>query len=297
MNTYLDYYDNSNPPAARTPANASSFVPTYYARNSNLHFISGLAAPFFPTASSPNLHPGHAVFFQAPLGFTLTSATFGGLPNMLNACGYYVEYNTDKDYLPPFLAGTTAVQQRYRYRLMEFLQPTESNTIYSSASTGTTFSDYSQWFMKFLPPQVDVKDAPVRMLAENIVALAILPELSPRDTTTKLISDSKYTYDTRAGSIRTGNAPNVMHNQLPPLLRVVMVAIDEPSAQRLSASGSTPPTMISGLTTFQSTTNADPNVDLTASLKALTDKLDQNKINYRVFDTDIAIRGAKWSTQ
>lgn len=294
LNTYLDYYDASQ--AVRTPGTASSFTPFYYARNSNLHFISGQASTLVP--GTANLHPGHAVFFQAPLGFTLTSGTSGNLPNLLNACGYYVEYNTDKDYLPPFLASSTAVKERYRYRLMEFMQPTEANTIYKPITSPTTFSDYTKWFTDFLPPKVAIKDAPVRVLAENIVALAILPELSPRDSTAQLV-ENDYSYDTRSGTILKAGVPNVTHNQLPPLLRVVMIAIDEPSAQRLSASGSTPPTLFTGLSPlpFTTTTSGDPNADLDASRKQLEKALSDAKINYRVFDTDIAIRGAKWSTQ
>jgi uncharacterized protein (TIGR02599 family) len=294
LNTYLDYYDGSSPPRLRTSANAATFVPVNYARTSELHFVVDQASTLVPlnTTATPaqtaSCHPGHAVFFQAPLGFTVTNSTYGGLPNMLNACGYYIEFNSDLPYLPAFLSGTTVIQQRYRYRLMEFLQPTESNTIYSSSSG-------NQWFANFLPPNATQAQAPLRMLAENIIALAILPELSPQTnpSQTNLVSNT-YTYDSRAGDITNTKT----HNQLPPLLRVVMVAIDEPSAQRLNPSGSAkPPTLISSLSFFKTTSSPDPNTDINADLATLTQALSAQKIVYRVFDTDIAIRGAKWSTQ
>ncbi len=296
LNTYLDYYDNSSPPSPRTPANASTFTPSYYARNSNLHFVSDQASTLIPGTAT--LHPGHTVFFQAPLGFTLDSTNYGGLPNMLNACGYFVEFNTDKPYLPPFLTGSSVVQERYRYRLMEFLQPTENNAIYSLPSTGSA-SSYDQWFTNFLPPTVTVAQAPLRVLADNIIALAILPELSPHDqptsgAQTNLVT-STYTYDSRAGDIINNK---LTHHQLPPLLRVVMVAIDEPSALHLSPSGTTtPPPLISNLTFFQTTHSADPNTDINNDINTLTQALSAQKVNFRVFDNDIAIRGAKWSTQ
>jgi len=294
LNTYLDYYDSTK--TARTPATAATFVPAYYARNSNLHFIVDQAAGTNMVPGASNLHPGHAVFFQAPLGFTLDATDYSGLPNMLNACGYYVEFNTNKPYMPPFLSGVTSVQERYRYRLMEFLQPTEADSIYNPANyPGTTKALYDKWFTDFLPPNVTVAQAPLRVMADNIIALAILPELSPHDqvTQTNLVTSS-YTYDSRAGDIITNK---LTHHQLPPLLRVVMVAIDEPSAEHLNPVGSTtPPSLISGLTFFQTTTSPDPNTDINNDLATLTAALSAKKVNYRVFDNDIAIRGAKWST-
>jgi uncharacterized protein (TIGR02599 family) len=296
LNTYLDYYNSAFKSRtafiAATPS--GTFTPTYYARSSDLHFIVDQTTTLVPLNSGATppqtaaCHPGHAVFFQAPLGFTVTSATYGGLPSMLNACGYYLEFNSDLPYVPPFLSSSTLIHQRYRYRLMEFLQPTENNTIYSTA-TGTG------WFSNFLPPHVSQASAPVGMLAENIVALAIVPELSAQTNTSqiKLVSNS-YSYDTRAGNLTN----TTYHNQLPPLLRVVMVAIDEASAMHLNPSGSnTPPSLISGLSTFKTTPSTSADTDVNADLNALTSALGGHKINYRVFDTYVAIRGAKWSTQ
>jgi len=285
LNTYLDYYDASG--NVRTAANSSTFVPASYARASNLHFVVDQASALVPlqTGQNANFHPTQAVFFQAPLGFTVTTASYGNLPNILNACGYYVEFNTDAAYIPSVVGAS--VNGRYRYRLMEFLQPTESFAVYSTASTGSA-SSYDSWFTNFLPPNVTQANAPLRMLAENIIALVILPELSPRDASSSSLAPN-YTYDTRAGTITS-----LAQNQLPPLLRVVMVAIDEPSAKRLSVSaGTSPPSAI----TTDETSLFQTSSQLDADLNTLGSKLSSQKISYRVFDTDIAIHGAKWSTQ
>jgi uncharacterized protein (TIGR02599 family) len=232
------------------------------------------------------------------------------LQNVLNACGYYVEFNTDKPSYPGFLSSSITVQERYRYRLMEFLQPTEANAIYSIPYTSaTTSSQYNRWFENPLPisiGQVNApsSSAPYHVLAENIVALIISPELTSSDQSIA----PNYTYDSRAGTITT-----VSHHQLPPLLRVVMVAIDEPSAVRLNPNGnSTPPSFISSLfqgagALFQTpykpaynsaspVSNPPPN-NLDIDLNTLTQALIANKVNYRIFDSDIAIRGAKWSAE
>ncbi len=305
LNTYLDYYDSSLNP--RIAATASSFAPAFYARNSDLHFVVNQSSNLF--TSTPSLHPAHAVFFQAPLGFTITSS-YTPLQNMLNACGYYVEFNTDYPSFPGFLASSTTVHERYRYRLMEFLQPTESNAIFSYPyPANSTPSQYNQWFTNFLPTnaaQVNspAAGAPYHVMAENIIALVISPELSASDQSIA----PNYVYDSRAGTINT-----VAHHQLPPLLRVVMVAIDEPSAKRLNPSGSTtPPAFISALfqgsgALFQTpynpaynpgapVSNPPPN-NLDADLDTLSQVLIAHKVNYRIYDTEISIRGARWSTQ
>ena len=77
-----------------------------------------------------------------------------------------------------------------------------------------------------------------------------------------------------------------------------MVAIDEASALHLNPNGSnTPPTLISGLSPFKTTASASADTDVDADLNTLTAALAGHKINYRVFDTYVAVRGAKWSTQ
>lgn len=286
LNTYLDYYDSGSPAQPRTAANAATFQPAVYGRNSDLHFIVDQASSLIPGNSAA--HPGQAVFFLAPLAFTLSTTSAGKVTNLLNASGFYTEFGSDKPYFPPFLSGSGVVRERSRYRLMEFLQPAEDLKIYDLPSTGAT-SQYSRWFTDFLPPAVPVADAPVRVLAENIIALVVLPELSPQDAgaTTDPIAPH-FRYDTREGDISLQTK-----HQLPPLLRVVMVAIDEPSAARLNPPGSTSPPAALGIlgTLFKDAASLD------ADIEKLAGALNDNNINYRVFDTEVGIRGAKWSGQ
>ncbi len=293
LNTYLDYYDAAG--NIRSASN-TAFVPASYARASELHFIVDQARTIVPGTAAD--HPTHAVFFQAPLGFTMNTTSYANLPNILNACGYYVEFNSDKSFNPPFL-DATAVKERYRYRLMEFLQPAESLAVYGTSSSSSVIGSlpaYDGWFYNCLPTNIGAipttqTNVPLRMLAENIIALVIMPEMSPRDASATVLAPN-YTYDSRAGTIST-----ITRNQLPPLLRVVMVAVDEPSFQRLVPSGSsTPPTVISNLLS-SATPLFQTSASLDADLNTLTSALSAQKIGYRVFDTDIAIRGAKWSTQ
>lgn len=286
LNTYLDYYDGSSPAQPRTPANADTFQPAVYGRNSDLHFVVDRASSLIP--GSADTHPGQAVFFLAPLAFSLSTANSGKVANLVNACGFYTEFNSDQPYFPPFLSGSGAVKERYRYRLMEFLQPAEDLEIYNLPSSGTA-SQYEQWFTNFLPPAVAVADAPVRVLAENIIAFIVLPELSPHDAdaATDPIAP-RFEYDSRAGDITTRTK-----HQLPPLLRVVMVAIDEPSAARLNPPGSTAPPAALGIlgTLFKDAASLDDD------LGKLSAVLNNNNINYRIFDTEVGLKGAKWSGQ
>lgn len=283
LNTYLDYYDAGG--NVLTSANSASFVPVAYGRNSDLHFICGPAAQLLPDQDAAT-HPGDAVFFQAPLGYVSGA---DALPDALNACGYYVDFNTDQTSLPAFLNGL--VPPRWRYRLVEFLQPAESLAIYTMPAAGGFPAD-AQWFRSFLPPNLAFDQAPLHVLAENVIVLVVLPQLSSLDHGAELAP--AYGYDSRAGA-RPATVDAVQpaaQHQLPPLLRVVMVCLDETSALRLGPPGaSTPPPLVAEALNGRFQVAGELDNDLAA----LTAQLDGGKVTYHVFDTLIAIRGAKWS--
>ena len=71
-----------------------------------------------------------------------------------------------------------------------------------------------------------------------------------------------------------------------------MIAIDEPSALRMKYTPDNPPKWTDGLFTKVST-EADLLNDLQTLETSLTN--DPSKINYRIFSTDVLIRGSKWS--
>ena len=95
-------------------------------------------------------------------------------------------------------------------------------------------------------------------------------------------------------------------NQLPPTVQVTMVAIDQVSADRLSAlakAASKTPAQLLGLDTLFATTGsqsanlqADLGTSATPSTNNLIANLVKNRLNYRVFSADVSILDAKWSS-
>jgi uncharacterized protein (TIGR02599 family) len=262
LNTYWDY-DN--------PAD-----PKKYLRQSELRFLCGQAAAILPSGISSTTH---AVFFQAPFGFTSNSTTYGGMESMLNAWGYFIEFGGDSA-LRPDPVNTAGVPQKYRFRLYEMMEPSESLSLYKYTGNSTASKAYrtTEWFTDPLGKA----NRSSRVLAENIIALIFLP----RDPGNASLT-TDYKYDTAGdGSSATQTASE---HQLPPYVQVTLVAIDEASARRLQAgSGSTPPDL--GLSSlFQSVATYETDLDTLRT--TLTDK----GINYRIFTTNISIQGAKWS--
>jgi uncharacterized protein (TIGR02599 family) len=276
LNTYYDYFDGAGNTRASYGTNTSTFVPDRYGRFSDLHFVSGKALV-------PN-QIGHSLFFLAPLGYTDDASLYGGLDALLTGCGFFVSYDKDNS-VPGFLATLpNKPADRYRFRLMQYLQPSQDLKVYDPAAT-----DEKAWFTTPLasdPP-------PVSILTENIVAFVVLPKLSRADAedaiskgkVSELAAD--FEYDTRKVT-----AAGVTDYQLPPVVEVVMVAIDEVSAQRLCLGNSTPDLGVPGglSNLFQ-----DASL-LETDLKKLTDALIENRAAYRVFRSEIALRGAKWSS-
>ena len=277
LNTYWDY---DNPTA-----------PKKYLRQSDLRLISGnmTAGPKkLLTVAGPR-RPTHGIFFQAPLGYVDNAASFGGLDNLINTWGYFVEFNYDTR--PAFIESMAGKPpNRWRYRLMELMQPSNGLSIYQYSSGNPAYVG-REWFTGNLPPVTvppAVPTTPTRVLAENVVALVLLPKLSKKDEEAlpgKVLSKD-YFYD----STVTNADPDINpKSQLPPIVQVTMVAIDETSAQRI-ANGSTLPAFNASLDTlFLDAAKYD------ADLKTLQTTLVDQRISFRVFTGSVSIRGAKWS--
>ena len=285
LNTYWDYVDaNGN---ARTSANASTFVPAKYARQSELRFISA------PALTGNANGPSHAIFFQAPLGFTDdASGSYQGLETLLNTWGFYIQFGDDSA-LPACVSNLYgASRHRCRFRLMEMMEPSQSLTLYTKTSGSSSYVG-QEWFTTPL----NSSTVPKRALAENIVALIILPKLTPNDQLAgnptlgiNQYDDTSlapaYLYDSTATK-----ADNYLNskNQLPPVVQVTMVAVDETSFNRFQKDSTDLPTALFGSSTF---TNAQ---NYATELQQLQTNLQTYKINYRVFTTNVSIKGAKWS--
>jgi uncharacterized protein (TIGR02599 family) len=276
LNTYWDYLrDGSGNPAK-------------YIRQSELRFISG-----------PDLFSGsgsHAIFFQAPLGYS-ANTTAANLSNLLNTWGYYTRLKDDSGFWPFFITR----QAQKRFRLMEMSEPSEKLTLYrytsgkgSSGNAKNLSYTGRDWYTTPLS-----NTAYSRVLSKNIIALVILPKFATGEkrSTGALLADnelaSNYSYD----STETKSDPEInSKNQLPPVIQVTMVAIDENSAKRMNDNAQAAlEAKVSGLfQTVGSTT--DPTIQGYAQdLKTLQDYLIANKINFRVFTTTVSLKSAKWS--
>ena len=274
-------------------------VLTDYQRSAELRFRSGRMKDL-NQAGGPggNLQPGHGVFFQTPNGLVEDQSKLGSLDHLINTWGYFVELGSDAASLPAFLQGK--VDARKRFRLMELMQPSEKLSVYNFQGAGV-----NGWFA----PALTGANRPVRVLTENVVALIVLPRLSLADEEQwkKLpnhngkqpsLAPDKYAYDsTELGNRHYGADPILnTKNQLPPVVQVIMVAIDETSARQLEDRNDTD----SYLGINYESLFTDPSVledvkrkagDLSNFEKTLINK----KISYRIFATNVSIRGAKWS--
>jgi uncharacterized protein (TIGR02599 family) len=358
LNTYWDLDRDAN-----------TQNPIRYRRQSDLHFIIDRTTAFGLPGTSSSKHPLDCVFFQAPLGFTaeentnankpgVTDRKYRALSNALSVVGYFVEWNEDLT-LPEFIKNDPKLaQKRYRYRLMEVLQPAETNMVYNNSnytsnmggtpaltvSPGSPYNDPRDWVRVALgvkdlptnfPIQTQGKQNSARVLAENVVALIIIPKVGEKDRTpgkpdsiddllgvanklTMYDSRPKEAYDVQARNTATGAglyadlntklSPQQLKqlHQLPPILQVTMVAIDEDAGARLQDNSINPPDWTSGLFNSYSTLSkfqeelGDPNkLDPKSLIYRISNperKLPTPQIkNYRVFTTDVVVRGSKWT--
>lgn len=281
LNTYWDY---------EYPGGNTTKAPERYVRESKLRFIAGRTETL--VGKSPR-RPGHCVFFQAPLGLVgdlkaedqesqKAEREYGGLDNLLNTWGYYLEFGKDKR--PVFLDNIqNPPPTRYRYRLMELAHPSNLLSVYSK----THKTDYKglDWFTE---PMNSTPTAPVHALSENVVAMVMWPRLTKRDETEiNAVLTEDFSYDSTKSN---ANLKINSKNQLPPVVQVTLVAIDEVSASRLEK-GSAPPKFDALIDTlFTQVKNYD------ADLSALETALVNERVNYRIFTSAVSLRSAKWST-
>lgn len=305
LNTYWDY---------NTPYGSPTTL-TRYERRSELRFISGNAGK--PSQLLPDYDKGrrvtHCIFFHAPLGLvddTQPNSQIHGLESLLNVWGYFVELNDDANLRPSILpVSSTAVPLRVRFRLMEMMVPAEKMRTYQytsgmSAGTPTTAQPNAKkyvgkdWYQSI----VNSTDPNTHVLAENVIALVLHPELSAQDraalakatgsANAELATD--YLYDT---TNTNANSYLDTKDQLPPVIRVTMVAIDEASASRLNLKADSQnifevQNKFQDASSFKQDLAMDPTQSSDTSLER---KLVSMKVNYRVFTTTVPIWGAKWS--
>jgi uncharacterized protein (TIGR02599 family) len=260
LEPYQDYADATG--AFRTASSPASFAPDHPARRSDLAFVCGPAATWL--AGSGRVTAGDGIFFIAPQGYTQTDAHLG-LERLLNALGYFVDFGDETDAPAFILPGT----HRWRWRLKEILQPTESLGIYAAPTSAA-----------WIQPLVQAT-AVTPVLAENVIALIVLPERSAGDAGAALAP--AFSYDSRDAS------NPVTRHQLPPRIRLALVAIDEASAQILSSqNGSQPPALVpANLFTAAAQLDAD--------LASLDAALTSRQIRHRILQRKIVLPAAAWT--
>jgi uncharacterized protein (TIGR02599 family) len=275
LNTYLDYDNPTNPMS--------------YMRQSELRFLSGPSATILANLTLPNLPPSMSVFFQAPNGFS-TNSSNSILQNALNTWGYFLEYASDSNSVPaPVLAKGNYIP-RYRYRLMELMEPTENLSIYNYTSGKPTYTNID-WISNSMKLTTN---RPAHVLAENVIALIILPHQSPADYTNGYSISSlapSFTYNSSTNLNSTPPVdPNLnTHNQLPPVVQVTMIAVDETSAVRFANTYSNLSSVFVASNWFANSSS------FATDLSNCQVYLSGQHFNYRIFTTDVMIKGAKWS--
>jgi len=156
-----------------------------------------------------------------------------------------------------------------------------------------------------------------RVLAENIIALVLLPQLSVQDETSLSVIAAgtrtagtylapNYTYDSSSmvanAQLQLATAAGAAwrkinpRHQLPPIIRITMVAIDEKSASRLAKEEQTNNALQRMLRDDLFQVNRNNNaMDYSTDMRTLENFLKSKNINYRVFTTSVNINAAKWT--
>jgi len=345
LNPNWDYLDSASLPRDKTINSTAfnNFVPVFYGRTTDLRFVCGPMNSSAFSLDASVVRPGHGVFFQAPFGAvnSTDTATYAAMDNLLNTWGFFVEAGNDPN--RPAFVDTAGVPGRWRSRLMEYMLPTEQMSLYDKSDNSYL------WYSLHLN---DTSNRPVRVLAENVVTLIILPRLSKSDEDARVRTEGstqaamlspKYIYDSypiapatlNPGAIAGSDSGAGINpkNQLPPILTVTMVAVDERSAQiladkycsgaQMQAQSARGNSRVMGSTTEmlmgmdQAVTRVSPPVsggysamftDATrlednpntatpgdGDLYDLERTLTNEKCTYRVFTSNVSIRGAKWS--
>jgi len=196
--TLNTYWENEFDPLGTDSAGQTRRRAKNYVRQSELQFICGpTSAVITGAAGSAGNYPGHAVFFQAPLGVTRLVAAMGdqanteNMVNLMCGRGYFVEWGSDEPFRPPFLESLNSVPIRSRLRLMEYSPTSEMNRIYDTSlrplvDNATGVNNGKRWFNEgpsavmsstVQEGETTATRAFTRPIAENILALVISPQL------------------------------------------------------------------------------------------------------------------------
>ncbi len=276
LNTYMDYYDSAG--NLCTQATAASFIPATYGRVSNLQFL---------VQQNSASGCGQEIYFQCPDAYS-HDASYQSTRGLLNACGYYVQYGNNADFRPSLIAAS-----KWRYRLMQAIEPTEQLQVYANGSAN--IDKAKTWTGNIADTGSGQSPATDALpLADNVIALVIWPRLPTGQDAAGTQLAPNYLYDSQLSPGKFSGTPATQPlwaDQLPPIVQVTMVVIDEASAIRLDTKSSTPPPLINNALQGKF---SDVN-KYSADLAALESSLAANHIGFETLNTSVVMGESKWS--
>ncbi len=277
----------------------NAYTPNAYIRHSELRFISGLSSTINTSVSSS---PTDAVFFVAPLGSVSDTTDYGHLPSLLNICGYYIQWsNVDID--RPSILPTANLP--YHFQLMQFIQPSEQMSLY--AATANNYPTYTPVTTNPAWQLTALANSPsgIRPIANNVIALLLLPAKSTTDTSGTLAPNFLYNSETLWTA---ATAATTAANRVPPVMRVVMYTIDDISAKRLASTYTT--STLPNLYVDSSNGNAPIFTDPTklypnptanppdaGDLSRFEGTLTSLKLNFRRYEAAVELPRQPWNIQ
>jgi uncharacterized protein (TIGR02599 family) len=130
-----------------------------------------------------------------------------------------------------------------------------------------------------------------RPIADNILALIISPrqDTQANQTGSATIIAPSYSYNSTLVNLATANSPQGTQNLLPPLVKIVLVAIDERSAERLAEQNASSPPFGTSLTSPFNNANQLESTEIPNLITYLASQ----KVNYRLFSATVQIRSSK----
>ncbi|PTX98260.1 hypothetical protein DB345_05345 [Spartobacteria bacterium LR76] len=281
INRYLSqatlnpYWDYDNP-----------LAPSVYLRQSDLQFII--------QQNTQNAGYGQEIYFVSPEAYS-TSSTLRATRGLMNACSAFVQFGSSEDFQPSAVGN-----DKYRYRLMLGLQPTEGLKVFNkparqasqtAAAYRTTIQQYwdrAEWLQPIANKQSASALTP---LIDNVIAFIAWPRLpAAEDEKGKdLLSGGAFSYNSQANAMSTPQS--ITANQLPPVVELTMIVISEASAARLDRGSATPPSEIESALSGRFANVDRYQSDLDAVSKALSDQ----GIDFKIFTAVVPLRESKWS--
>jgi len=280
LNPYIDYFIASGGSYVSRGTNTNA--PTYYGRSSDLNFFITNASSGIGSATDTVTH---AVFFQAPLGYS-TNTNYTLPQGVLNPCGFFVAYGVDIGRTNMMTNSIySGLKNNYRFRLHQWVSSSEELQV--NTNTGVISNNWIGNGKLKLGTTWGC-----RPLADNIIAfVARVPATNASGGFTNV--PNSYFYNSSQTWSSSSTIQPAQMNQLPPFVEITMVAVDENAMIRLagSATDASSAATALGINSLSSLfTNAS---SYTADLNAITAGLSSKNVPYRVFTTTVPLRGAR----